>query len=116
MPDTNRVQVGLTMAHDEGDTTLSSASLDLDYPAIGRNAGNLVQFSATVNVLLGIVKLACNQAVAQYPEDVPLYVGWLQETGEEFAALAQRYAATTVALPPAETAHELPNSSPGVIR
>jgi hypothetical protein len=104
----NRLSVGLRMKHDEEDHELSTASLNIDYPSLGRNVANIVQYTTIAHVLVSNIRLACDQAMVEHPEDLPMFVNFLAEMSETFGRLAESYS------PPKEQAV---NATPsGVMR
>ena len=107
----NALSLSLSMYQDEDGARLSDAALQLTYPAIDRDAANLVQYTTIGHVLLSNVRLAVAQAGQNAPEMLPMYAEWLAEMAEQFSALAGK------AMPSTEPVQEPePTLSPGIMR
>ena len=107
----NALSLNLSIQQDEDGSRLSDAALQLTYPAINRDAANLVQYTTIGHVLLSNVRLAVAQAGQNAPEMLPMYAEWLAEMADQFSALAGK------ATPPAETVQAPePTLSPGIMR
>jgi hypothetical protein len=99
MSQDNTVKIGINMDHQMPGAQLSKASMDVEYPSMDRDMGNVLQFELALMTLLRLTRMAVVQCAQQSPEMMPVYVALLDDISEEIDGIRKL---TEVSQPTAE--------------